>query len=306
MKKFDYSVIDGRLLETFLVVLRECSVSAAARQLEVSQSTVSHSLARLREFFADPLFVRSGQRLAATELAISLELPVQAALDGIRALQNHRQFNAEHESMQFVIAANDIQRDLIFPQLLREIYNEALDVSFEFIPSGHPTHSMLRDDRCQLALTPFPPDGSDIVQKRILSGQMMCFFDPSIRSAPSDWKDYCESDHVTVRFPDGGTSRRALSGVNVEEIRPARIAVPNFNALPPFIRGTNLIATEIELMNLLALEGLAMSPLPVASDPVFIYLVWHRRSTSDPGHLWLRKRIERIAQQFHVGESPAN
>ena len=302
MKKFDYSAIDGRLLETFLAVLRECSVSAAARQLGVSQSAVSHSLARLREFFADPLFIRSGQRLAATELASSLETPVQAALDGIRALQNHRQFSAENESMKFVVAANDIQRDLIFPQLMREIYAEGLDVTFQFIPSGHPTPAMLRDDRCHLALTPFPPDGPDIVQKRILSGRMMCFFDQAIRDAPSDWKAYCEAEHVTVRFPDGGTSRRALTGVNAEEIGPARISVPNFNALPPFIRGTDLIATEVDLMSLVTLKGLAMSPLPADSDPVFIYMVWHRRSTGDPAHLWLRNRVGLISEQIQVGE----
>ena len=303
MKKIDYTAIDGHLLRVFLTVLEESSVSNAAVRLSVTQSTVSHSLAKLRQFFGDPLFIRSGNSLTPTEVAISLKDPVLAVLDGLKGLTHQRTFDPRLERMSFVVAANDMQRDLIFPQLLRELHAEQISVQFEFIPSGHPTPAMLRDDRCQLALTPFPPDGSDIMQKALLSGKMMCFYDGEIRDVPQTWEEYCRAEHITIRFPDGGTSLRALTGIDKSKIRPAIVSVTNFNSIPSFLKGTQLIATEMDLNKISSLSSLEVAPLPVESDTLTIYLVWHRRSTNDPAHIWLRQRIETIADEVMAKKS---
>lgn len=295
MKGIDFRSVDGQLLLTFLMVLEENSVTKAARRLGVTQSSVSHALARLRVFFGDPLFVRSGQSLQPTERALELRASVQAALDALEALTHERAFNPGREPLSFVVAANDMQRDLIFPELLRDIDKEGLSIAFEFIPSGHPSLEMLRHARCHLALTPFPPDGTDVIRKPILNGEMMCFYDGSVRDAPATWADYCSADHLAVRFPDGGTSLRALAGVDKSEIREAHVSVPNFNGIPPFIKGTRMVATELDLNKLCVLRDLDMAPLPMPTDRVSIFMCWHRRSTNDPAHGWLRGRIEKIA-----------
>lgn len=303
MKKIDYTAIDGHLLRVFMTVLEESSVSKAAVRLGVTQSTVSHSLARLRRFVGDPLFVRSGNSLTATEVAISLKSPVLAVLDGLKGLADRRVFHPRLERMSFVVAANDLQRDLIFPQLLRELRAEQISAQFEFIPSGHPTLAMIRDDRCELALTPFPPDGSDIMQKALLSGNMMCFFDGQMRDAPKTWEEYCNAEHLIVQFTDGGTSLRALTGVDKSKIRPATVSVPDFLSIPPFLKGTQLIATVMDLYNIGCLSRLEMAPLPVESETLTIYLAWHRRSTNDPANIWLRQRIETIAVEVMAKKS---
>ena len=48
MNKFDIDNLDGNILNTFLVILEESSVSRAAVRLNVTQSAVSYALARLR------------------------------------------------------------------------------------------------------------------------------------------------------------------------------------------------------------------------------------------------------------------
>jgi len=298
MKKVDYRSIDGQLLTTFLVVLETGSATQAAERLGVTQSSVSHSLGRLRTFFDDPLFVRSGQFFLPTERAMSLKTRIQAVLDGLEGLTHERAFDPAKEDLFFIIAANDMQRELVFPQLIRELDAEGIPIGFEFIPSGHPSVSMMRDARCHIALTPFPPDATDIVQKQIFKGSMVCFYDSDTRDPPSTWKEYCEAEHITVRFPDGGTSQRALTGVDKSGIRKARIAVPNFGAIPPFLKGTRLIATEMNLMKLCTLKELDTAPLPVESDPLSIFMSWHRRSDSEPSHVWLRGRIEQITRNI--------
>lgn len=115
MKEIDYLALDGKSLRTFLVVLEESSISKAAERLGVTQSAVSHTLDKLRLALGDPLFVRLGRNIAATDRAITLREPVQSVLDDLKGLTNQRVFDPFIGKMDFTIAANDFQRDLIFP-----------------------------------------------------------------------------------------------------------------------------------------------------------------------------------------------
>jgi DNA-binding transcriptional LysR family regulator len=58
--------IDLRLLTIITELHRTRSVSQTAENLELSQSTVSMSLARLRKHFNDPLFVRTSSGMEPT------------------------------------------------------------------------------------------------------------------------------------------------------------------------------------------------------------------------------------------------
>ena len=297
MKKIDFKAIDGQLLLTFLFVLEDRSVTKAAEKLGVTQSSVSHSLSKLRGFLDDQLFIRSGNLLIPTERALSLKEPVRSVLDALEGLTHTSEFDPKNGNLSFVVAANDMQRDLIFPRLVRDAAQQEISISLEIIPSGHPTTAMMRDARCHLALTPFPPEATDIMQKKVLEGEMMCFFDGAVRPAPSTWAEYCLADHIAVRFPDGGVSQRALKGVDKSPIRPAQISVPNFGAITPFVKGSRLLATEMNFMKLCSLQDLDMAPLPVKSDAVQMYMSWHKRSDGEPSHIWLRDNVERIARE---------
>ncbi|MEM7283516.1 MAG: LysR family transcriptional regulator, partial [Pseudomonadota bacterium] len=56
MQNIDLMALDGRSLRVFLVVFEEMSVSKAAQRLDLTQSTVSHILDKLRNGLGDPLF----------------------------------------------------------------------------------------------------------------------------------------------------------------------------------------------------------------------------------------------------------
>ena len=298
MNKNNYMDLDGHLLGAFLVILEESSVTRAAERLGVTQSAVSHMLTKLRRILGDPLFVRSGQGLVPTEQANALKEPVQRVLDGLSSLTDHRVFDPQSEDLQFRIAANDMQRELIFPRLLREAQSAGIRLRMEFMPSGVPDAELLRDARVQLVVTPLPPDAPDIYQRSILQGEMMCFFDGDKRSAPKTWEEYCTSEHIAVRFARGRGSIEVLRGIDHTAIRDATVSVSNFNAIPAFVKGTNLLATETDLMRLGPLKTLDCAPLPFPTEPVSIYMVWHERSHTDPAHIWLRQQITRIASEI--------
>ena len=193
-----------------------------------------------------------------TETAISLREPVLRVLDGLSSLTDQRPFDPRTEEMEFVIAANDLQRELIFPRLWRESHEDGIRLRLEFMPSGVPSISMLRNARCQLILTPIPPDAPDIFQRRLISGAMMCFYDASVREAPKTSVEYLNSNHITVRFAGGLGSSVALRGADIPELPEPTLTVSNFNAIPSFVKGTDLIATEMSSMHIGPLRDLAM------------------------------------------------
>lgn len=300
MRKIDFYQLDGQILRTFLVILEESSVSLAAERLEVTQSAVSHTLAKLRAILGDPLFVRSGQGLTPTETALSLKAPAQEVLDRLQALTDQRPFDPRSESMRFVVAANDMQRDLIFPKLARDARRDGIDVSLELKPSGIPSVGLLRDARCDLILTPLPPDAPDLIQLKLFSGEMKCFYDASQTEPPGSVEDYLAAEHVTVQFALGGASNDVLKSPDLPYIPKPKITVSNFAGITQFVLGTELLSTEVEFMQLSSLSELAMAPLPFATERINIFMVWHRRSNNDPAHKWLRDRVKQIGQNWEI------
>jgi DNA-binding transcriptional LysR family regulator len=292
MKKIDFLSLDGRSLRTFLTVLDELSVTRAAEHLEVTQSAVSHTLDKLRIAFGDPLFVRSGRHIAATEQANALRAPVQQVLDELKALTDTRLFDPTLGELDYVIAANDYQRDLIFPGLLKALYDEGVNLFARFIPSGLPAAELLRRDRCQFLITPFPPEGPDIFQVRLFEDRLVCFYDQKMRKAPKTLQEFLESDLVDVRFDDDQSSLSALDHAIKKRLRKPRVAVPNFNAVYPFLKNSKMLSVELSLMAKLAFRGLQYADLPFSPPSISVYLVWHRRHHTDPAHRWFRDRIQ--------------
>ena len=241
--------------------------------------------------------MRSGQNLVPTDRAEALKDSIHEVVLALQNLKREHVFDPKSSHLDFVVAANDFQRDVVFPQMTRELIAEGISASFSFKPSGHPSTEMMRIAQCDIALTPFPPESSDILQQQLFEAQMMCYFDGAVREAPSTWKEYCNADHITVQFADGGRSRRALTGLEKSGIPRAKITVPDFAAITSFVKGTRMIATELDLMKLCTLKDLDAAPLPRKSDPVRMFMSWHRRSDQQPAHIWLRSRIEKIARE---------
>lgn len=147
---------------------------------------------------------------------------------------------------------------------------------------------MLRNDECQLVISPRPPEGSDILQKRLFEDRWRVFYDPAVRKAPASRKDYLAADHATVvHEPRRGLDldqRLEAQGIR----RRFAVMVPEFSALPAFVRGTALLATVPGLMARQSMTGLDSCEPPVPCPRMPMYALWHARHQQDPAHRWLR------------------
>ena len=294
MSNFDHLDLDGHLLRLRLAVVEEGSVTRAAQRLEVTQSAVSHQIDKLRAITGDPLFVKSGRGIVPTAHAHLLAHRARALLDGLRGFSQAAGFDPAPLKVTVTIAANELQRDLLLPSLLRQCRAQAPGFLMRVVPSGLPSAEILRDDHCQLLITPRPPEGSDIIQKRLYDDHYSVFYDADYRDAPHTAEDYLAAEHVTVLYEP--RRRLAIDEWMMERGVWRRFVaeVPGFAGLPPFLRGSRLIATLPSLLRAQLMKGFGMTAVPVACPPMPMYAVWHLRHQSDPVHQWLRGNLEMV------------
>lgn len=298
MSDFDESAflaLDGRSLRVFLAVLESGSVTVAARQLGVTQSAVSHSLERLRGIVRDPLFVKAGRKIAPTAHALALAERARQLIDDLRGFAAGANFDPATAEFPVTVAANDFQRDLFLPEFFRRITAVAPGLRMRVIPSGVPTADILREARCDLLITPRPPAGADIFQKRLLADRWVCFYDGAARPAPRTEADYFRARHVSVVYERG--DRLAFdSGLEQRgRKRDFAVTVPNFSGVPVFLRGSAYLATLPGLTRTGIMRGFDSAPLPFDFPEMPMYLVWHRRHHLDPAYGWLRSVLQEVA-----------
>ena len=294
MREFDHSDLDGHLLQLLLAVVEEGSITRAAHRLGVTQSAVSHLLDKLRAIVGDPLFVKSGRGIVPTARALALAAQARLLLEDMRRFVTPEQFDPAQLVMTLTIAANDLQRDLLLPTLLARLRAQAPGLVLRVMPSDVPDAAMLREGRCQLVISPRPPDATDVVQKRLFEDHYRVFFDAGQRTAPADMADYLASEHASVLYEP----QRTLDIDNWFHtqglVRRMVVTVPGFSGLAPFLRGSRLLATVPGLLGRSVLHGLhsCATPLPCPAMPM--YMVWHLRHQHDPVHRWLRQELEAV------------
>ena len=306
MNNFDWLSLAARLLQLLVTVQEAGSVTGAAQRLGLTQSAVSHGLDRLRAIVGDPLFVKSGRGIVATAQAGLLAQRARHLLDELEAFSVAAGFEPARLNTCFTIAANDLQRDLLLPPLLRRLREQAPGVTLRVIKSGAPGPALLRDEVCQLIITPRPPEGSDILQKRLFEDRYAVFYDPGQRAAPASREAYLGADHVTVLYEP----RRTL---DIDQWMLAQglerrfvASVPGMAALGSMLRGSDWLATAPSLLARHSLRGLAMAPVPLVTPPMPMYQVWHLRHHSDPVHQWLRHALDDVARAVQPdGVAPA-
>ena len=302
MKKIDHLALDGHSLRLFLAVLDEGSVTAAAQRLDLTQSAVSHALQKLRSVVGDPLFVKSGRGIVATAHALTLASRARTLIDGLEEFARAPEFDPSRAELSLTIGANDFQAELLLPQVHRRLAAVARRVELRIIPSGTPSPDLLRDKRCDLVISPLPPEGTDIVQRKMFEDRYVCFYDPSCRPPPLTEADYLAARHATVVHAD---SDRLEFDKRLDDLGIARdvvIRVPGFGGVPNFLRGTDMLASLPGLLSRNLMQGFGAVPVPVlpvapeslATLPMF--MAWHQRDQLSPAHLWLRSVVLAVAQ----------
>src|ERR1700683_1685791 len=152
--------IDLRLLTIITELQRTRSVSQTAENLELSQSTVSMSLERLRKHFNDTLFVRTSTGMETTPHAVQLiDLLRHAEALLETALDHHVVFHPATSNRVFHLCSTDIAKVTMLPKLMNRFKTRAPFVSVEMRELSDKTSEMLESGELDLAVGFIPPMG---------------------------------------------------------------------------------------------------------------------------------------------------
>ena len=126
--------MDGGLLLVLQHLLQDGSVTRTARSLNLGQSTISHSLARLRELFDDPLFIRRPHGLEPTQRALALKPQIEALLNLTReTLGIGHSFDPTTANRRFSLSAPEFVTIATASSLLNAIETQAPGVGVQFL-----------------------------------------------------------------------------------------------------------------------------------------------------------------------------
>jgi DNA-binding transcriptional LysR family regulator len=118
-----------------------------------------------------------------------------------------------------------------------------------------------------------------------------------VRRPPTTRTAYLAARHITVVYTDNERLDfdRRLAGRGIR--RDIAIAVPSFNGVPAFLKGSSMLASMPSRLASHLMRDFASTRIPLAEKAPAIaelpmYMVWHRRFQKDPAHLWLRAQME--------------
>ena len=146
--------VDANLLVTLDALLVDASVTRAAERLGRSASAISHALAKLREIFADELFVRAGQKLVPTAKALELAPTVHVILAGMESLlRPSKPFDPSLAVRDFAIAASEAGELILVQPLRQRLQQLAPSVRAGWMPSHRDENTdALRHGRCHFVI----------------------------------------------------------------------------------------------------------------------------------------------------------
>lgn len=298
----DISRIDLNLLTTLEVLLAECNVTKAAARLNLSQPAVSAQLARLRDLFADPLFVPAHRGVMPTVRALELVEPLQAALNQLRnALQSTAGFDPATSRMTVTIACSDYIETVILAPLVPVLRAQAPNIRLAIRRlSPVAIGSELASGEADLVIAQPDPTFPLLHAERLFTDSYLLVGKKGHPALKSDLSvdDYVELEHVILsrrgaEFETSVDRMLATSG----QRRNVVLSAASFLFLPEIVQQSDLVALIPRRLAARRADQLAMVDLSWLAETFDIDLIWGERSHSHPGHRWLRNLISQIARQ---------
>jgi DNA-binding transcriptional LysR family regulator len=288
--------IDLHQLKVLDVLLREHSLTRAARQLNVTQPALSKTLARLRRYFDDPLFVRVSLRMEPTPKALALQPTIAAILDQMRTLRSeHSPFDPKTTSRTFNFCVVDAGLIKLLPPLVQLLLTEAPQVRLHAMQlDAQHLDSWLESGTVDFAMGSFPALIKGVRRQRLWTERYVSVArrgHPRIGKAPP-LAAFAAEKHVLVSTLGTGHAHQQAERAVEAAVPAANIIcrVPLFTAAAVVAQHSDAIATlPASVANALAGDlGLSVIDPPIKLPRIEIYQYWHERFHRDPGNQWIR------------------
>ena len=285
--------VDLNLFVVFDAIFAQQSLTRAAEVLHVTQPAVSNSLARLREVFDDPLFVRSPQGMSPTPLARQLITPIRESLktfdDCIRDRVGFDPASARHT---FRLHATEHAEISLLPRLLEHLSKVAPGITLEIVfMSRRDVPLALASGELQLSLDAPLLNHPELLSMPLSRDDYVCALREShpLRRKRLNLDHYLAASHVHVSSRVKGSGHIDLALRSIGRKRNITLRLQHYAALPGLLASSDLLASIPRA--LAHYWQLTTKPLPFETTAMELHAFWHRNADHDPSTVWLRETV---------------
>lgn len=298
MKK-DIRTLDLNLLKALDALLDEGSVTRAAQRLSLTQPAVSGMLIRLRDYFGDPLFVRTSHGMVPTLRANELSMPVKQILTDIAILLKPLQFDPMTAELTYTIVATDYALKAVVVPLMAALKQRAPHIKIAVRPvDNERMYQQLSRGEVDLALITPQTTPEDLHGRALYEEDYVCvarIHHPLAASSEMTLEQFCKQEHILVSSEGHftGVTDEALAKLSLT--RRVGMSVNSFQVIPDILRVTDMIAVVPHRM-VLTNNDLIILPLPLKVPGFTKSMAWHERTHRHPSHQWVRALCLEVSQ----------
>ena len=289
---------DLNLLRVFSVIWEERSLSKAGAKLHLSQSAVSHALARMRRDFGDDLFVRDSRGMAPTDFAATLAPRVRVLLRQLDEMYRaSNKFEPKKTKRNLVLSVGDYFAITMLENFVARLEAEAPHVRLICKPVSNVFElTNFEKGEIDIAITAI-----DVTTKEGFHSREICQ-EPVAICARKDHPGisrkltadaYLALKHLNVSNygSDKGVVDEFLEALGKK--RSVALVASSFYDAGRLVRSTDFVLSAPRgICQGIADEyNLAVYPLPFAIQARSISMIWHERTHGDPFHAWARKLL---------------
>ena len=290
--------LDLNTLRVFVAVHDTRSVSAAALELDLSQSGVSTALARLRTQLQDALFTKTANGMEPTARARELVGPARKIIHDIESqLLAPQEFDPKTSEREFVLALSDIGEGIYLPNMIRSVYQQHSGITLRslYLPARELEEAMANGE-VDVAVGYFPDITSNqFHMHRIGLHSFTCIArtgHPFARGRLTQ-QQFAELGHVVVEPP--GRSQEVFEHFLKVNRMKRRIVLrtPHFMSVPVIVAETDTVAVIPQALGDFVKDHgeITQVRLPFVPPTFQVNLYWHRSAQKDAGNRWLRGQL---------------
>ena len=298
-------------LAVFDAVANQESVSAAARQLSMTQSAVSMSLSQFENVLGRPLFTRQGNRLALSHWGRWLRPKAKHLLQDAQQIQIglHGQ---QIISGNFTVCSSQTAGEHVLPKLISQIDSDFPELRIELmIENTEHVIQRLLNHECDLGVVEGRNDDTRINQKKLIEDHLVVFTNPHHPFAHLDSVSLAQLEQAKwVLREIGSGTRRIFDGAVhglIDNINVWKVyeSVPVLKALVangfylgclPYLD----VAKEVEAGQLIIL------PTPQLDMKRSLSFVWRKDSGENPLRDCILAEARRLILHYENQKGKAN
>ena len=299
------SKVDLNLFIVFDAIYTEANLTRAGQIVGITQPAVSNALARLRETFNDPLFVRTAQGMVPTPMAQNIIGPVRNALQLLRvSVQESRIFNPLQANKTFRISMTDLTEAIVLPPLFQRLRRMAPNVNIEsMLARRRETTKELAAGRLDFAVDAPLNTDPQVRHVKLMEDRYVC----ALRRGHPLAKDKITLDeymglthiHISSRRSGLGHVDLALGKMGIQ--RKIALRSQHYLMAQTVLQNTDLTITAPA--RFVAHYNLHSVELPITGiAPIESHLFWHSSADQDPANRWMREQMIELCQQVTAHE----